>query len=401
MSLENFIQTYGGLTQSYKFYDDSIELRFDIDEHKYFRLEGNDFIETPSVTQVVHIIDKSGALVPWAAKMVAERILQTTPAVSRLAITETSSICKWFVELPLDEFTAIVLNAKSAPRDVKEDAGDIGHMAHDWLEKYIKSVLAENEPSKLELLAHFPENEKAASCCVAALDWMEAHNVRWIKTERKIYSREYGYAGTLDGLAVVDSCEDAKCCPNVFNDHLSLIDWKSSNHLYAEYLLQTAAYQQAEQEEFEIPIDDRWIIRLGKEDGEFETWFLDSSTFTADFEAFRYALYLSRSMDTLQTRMKIKYEFKRSEEKKAKKEVKEVMKAEEKAAKASAKQAFAMKKEAEKQAQWAIKCKGADKYKGVKPPKCNKGNPCHSCLAIYAEQERLRGLAKKLLAVTP
>lgn len=33
------------------------------------------------------------------------------------------------------------------------------------------------------------------------------------------------------------------------------------------------------------------------------------------------------------------------------------------------------------------KCKYADKYKGLKPPKCNKGNPCQECINKYKKME--------------
>jgi translation initiation factor 2B subunit (eIF-2B alpha/beta/delta family) len=130
---------------------------------------------------------------------------------------------------------------------------------------------------------------------------MVAHNVRWLRTERKIYSRKYQYAGTLDGLATVDSCQDVACCGRIYQDELSLIDWKSSNHLRTEYLYQTAAYQQAEQEEFGCDIKARWILRLGKEDGKFEAWY--EQNFEQDFEAFLGCLNLYRANKAVEKRM--------------------------------------------------------------------------------------------------
>ena len=46
-------------------------------------------------------------------------------------------------------------------------------------------------------------DDRAKSCVKAALTWMRSHNVKWLKTEEKIYSKEYDYAGTfMDGLAL-------------------------------------------------------------------------------------------------------------------------------------------------------------------------------------------------------
>ena len=58
-----------------------------------------------------------------------------------------------------------------------------------------------------------------------------------------------------------------------FKYRLSLSDCKTSNSLRVEYLLQIAAYQHAYQEETGENIEDRWVIRLGKDDAtEFDPW---------------------------------------------------------------------------------------------------------------------------------
>ena len=100
------------------------------------------------------------------------------------------------------EFENLVLASKTAHKDALEDAGDVGHIAHAWIERYIKAVLYYGAASMQvqELLARFPADDRATNCCLAALDWMRNHNVRWLGTERKVYSRKYGYAGTMDGL---------------------------------------------------------------------------------------------------------------------------------------------------------------------------------------------------------
>lgn len=32
-------------------------------------------------------------------------------------------------------------------------------------------------------------------------------------------------------------------------------------------------------------------------------------------------------------------------------------------------------------------CRNAKKYKGVRPPRCNNGNPCQTCRRIYKQQK--------------
>ena len=264
-SLDTFIDQFNGVTEGYYFYYvdgvPTVELRFQTDEHIYYLVgELGQLTPQDNVTTICHIIDKSNALVPWAAKMVVQKLLRMVPTVDMVDIG-SEKIVKYLAEMTLEAFEKIALKAKSAPRDKLEEAGDVGKLAHTWLEFYIKSVIAldkaEDESARVEhsqaiesKLANLPGDERAANCVKAALAWMKAHNVKWIETERKIYSKKYGYAGTTDGLALVSSCTDKECCSEEFSNRLSIIDWKSSNYLYVEHLYQTAAYLWAMMEEF-------------------------------------------------------------------------------------------------------------------------------------------------------
>jgi len=40
------------------------------------------------------------------------------------------------------------------------------------------------------------------------------------------------------------------------------------------------------------------------------------------------------------------------------------------------------------------KCKCADQYKGIHPPKCNNGNPCQECVEKYNENHPKKPLGK-------
>jgi hypothetical protein len=317
MNVDNFVAKFSGQTEEYKFYKGEVILRYDVENHEYLRLEGNEFIPVPGVTTVCHIIDKSQALLPWACKMMAEKLLKTTPK----DFESVNDILEPQVKLSWSQFESLVLASKSAHKEKLEEAADVGKIAHNWIEQYIK--LALGNPLVNWEMPLLPENEKSASCCRAALDWMGKHKVKWVATETKVYSRAYDFAGTLDGLAYVSSCDNLLCCSQTFENRLSIVDWKSSNYLYKEYLLQTAAYQEAYMEEQKIYIADRWVIRLGKENGEFEPWHLEAPEFVTDFAAFKTALDLCNVIDKIETRMKIRKNFIKEEKKKAKKAKKE------------------------------------------------------------------------------
>ena len=292
MDLENFITKFGGISEEYSFYGGEVTLRYYDDEHSYYLLdaEGNEE-KQDGVTTVVHIIDKSEALIPWGVKMMYEKALRTIPG------TKTAGA----VILTEVELETWLREAKSAHKEKLEEAGKTGHIAHNWIETYIKLLIA----GEIHLAKFLPRpfDPRAAQAVVAALDWMDRHNVQWLETERKVYSRRHKYAGTMDGLCYCDSCDDAKCCPEPFIARLTIADWKTSNYLYLEYLLQTAAYEAAYEEEHNVNVADRWIIRLGKDDGEFEAWHLQEHNSEEDFGAFLSALDLTRRVKALKDRL--------------------------------------------------------------------------------------------------
>lgn len=324
------------------FYNGTEHLRFYPSEHIYRLVRLEEELDQDGTTNVVHIIDKSNALIPWGCKVACEKFLGSIgDYIDGLGM----------VYIDASDLEALVVSAKSAHKERLDEAAEVGKRAHTWIERYIRH----DEPN--------PESDdsRVASCCRSALRWIGRHNVRFLRTEHKVYSRLYGYAGTMDGLALCDSCDDVSCCPAPFKDRLSLIDWKSSNQLNLEYLMQVAAYKAAYQEEFVVEIIDEWIIRMGKEDDAFETWHIGPEDFDRDFQGFLCCLELTRTARDIKQRMQDVRGRVRAEEKKVAKIAKEA----------------ALK----------IKCKGADSYKAVRKPACNKGNPCQTCLEKYAEAQ--------------
>lgn len=305
------------------FYEGSVVLRFDKENHVYHLvLENGETEIQDGVTTISNILDHSIYLVPWACKMMYLKLLRTVPHGPEINGDQygTWQGEKDMVILPWAEFDKIAQEAKSAHREKFEDAGDVGNMAHAWLEESIKYAIKHKDGIVEKMHPTAPEDERAINCGLAAFKWMQAHNVRWLHTERKIYSRQFKYAGTMDGLALVDNCDDPLCCRKIFVDQLSLIDWKTSNHLRTEYLLQSSAYQHAEQEEKGHEIAARWILRLGKEEGDFESWY--EVDFETDFAAFLACLQLYRLNKQVDKRMrdakKLKTFYKREAKKAAK-----------------------------------------------------------------------------------
>jgi hypothetical protein len=345
-SLEAFIQKFGHVTEEYKFYDGEITLRFNVDEHRYYRVEAlGNLTPLNGVTNTVGIIDKSHMLTPWAAKMAIQKLLRIMP-------TEMVEGIIRIKPLTFEEFTVIALEAKGAHKEKLDEAGDIGHMAHKCLEDSINFAMQHDPQKIVRQLINIPTDELAANAASSGFNWMSKHNVRWQETESKIYSREHEYAGTMDGLALCDSCEDRACCPEVFKDRLSLIDWKSSNHLKIEYLFQTASYKHAKMEEYpDLKILDTWILRLGKSDeeaGKFEPWHMTPDEYEEDFQGFLACLRLTRLVDSVEERMKKQKGTIRAVKKEQRETAKALAKEQEKLKKAFDKAAAKVAKDAEK-----------------------------------------------------
>jgi hypothetical protein len=303
------LEALGAAPNEYKFYGGEETIWYDDAEHEYTRFDkdGN-LIIIPGVTSAVHIIDKSGALTQWAANM-------ATDYIRDMLIAEEEKIRAALPHLFADASAPFLLEAKTveswlddARRNFdkyKKRAAETGKLAHDWIEQFIRALMSQTWDIVLELQANLPEDERAANGVMAALDFMVRHKVRWIFTERKIYSRQHDYAGTLDGLAYVSSCGDPDCCGYVnvttgqrealyFVDVLAIVDWKTSNQLYPEYHYQTAAYLKSIEEELpEYPvIPFRFVTRLGKDDGQFEAQLLLPESVESDFDIFLKCLAL-------------------------------------------------------------------------------------------------------------
>jgi len=97
------------------------------------------------------------------------------------------------------------------------------------------------------------------------------------------------------------------------------------------------------------PPTDRFIIRLGKQDGEFEAWHCTKEDFQEDFEGFLDALSLTRSVRLTTERMKDQKAAKRTKKKEIKAAAKEVEKIESKKQKEAAKVARRAEKALEKE----------------------------------------------------
>jgi hypothetical protein len=172
--------------------------------------------------------------------------------------------CNYIAEnySPHCDMSALLAKAQFAHKATLDKASDIGSIVHAFAEGWIKGF----KPA-------LPSDPAAQNGALAFLDWVKAHEVRFRESEKKIFSRKHGFAGTLDA-------------ESYFEDRLAIGDFKTSNGLWPEYRLQTAAYQAARIEEGGEKYGPRWLARFDKQTGVFEHEVLPEEDFEPDFEAF-------------------------------------------------------------------------------------------------------------------
>ncbi len=335
-------------------------LRFSPKVWTYF-LEGADGSLTPisGTTGTLKIVDKSAALIGWSTRLFLEKAISLSAQFRRGD----------FIEAEWNDYVSMLTYAKEEHRRVLEAAGDTGHSAHAFVESLVKATMAGDEPRRLEVLAKFPEDERATNAAVAAVAFFSDHNVRYISAEQRVFSLDWLVAGTMDGNILLDSCDRVECPCQEFapfiNKHV-VLDLKTSNQIVPTYLAQVALYRKAHEEEFPeaLAFDGAVILRLGKDDqSEFEPLFsLGADAYKRDLTFFRRCLDLTKSVNEVTEMMRA---------------IKEARREKVKAAKA-----------VEKLAQDKIRCPKADDYKGSRKSKClPDGSQCEACSAIYLEKQ--------------
>lgn len=209
--------------QESSLYKGKVKIRFFPDSHIYM-VDGK---RKTGVTTYISILDKSRALMSWKGQRVADFLLSN---LKKGKITEE-----------------IICAASYIDEIEKEEAAVLGSEIHDWCEKYINATLGKGS------MPEMPEKKEVQVGVNAFLDWAKEHEVKFLSSERVVYSRKHDFIGKMDIECKVDK-------------KLVLVDLKSSNGLYNTVRLQTAAYVRADEEESGREYKGRWAIRLAKFD---------------------------------------------------------------------------------------------------------------------------------------
>lgn len=163
-------------------------------------------------------------------------------------------------------------------REERDKAADAGTLAHQMIEQWAQGA----QPS----VTGAPEVvAKAEMAFSAFLEWAGQSQLQIIHSEVPLISEQHRFGGTLDAMLV--------------NGKLSLGDWKSANAVYADNLMQLAAYGVLwEENNPDKPIVGGYhLMRFSKNEGDFEhRWFGDLSEAKQCFLLLRQAYDLDKKL---------------------------------------------------------------------------------------------------------
>ena len=240
-------------------YKGKIHIEFTEASHRYIVKEPG--ARPLSVTACTGIIDKSRPLIYWATGLAKDHLLGLCGSGKK--ITEE------------DIETAVGLHAVR-----KEEAATIGSLVHAFAENHIKGVKQE-----------IPEDPKVANGVIAFLKWKDENKIKFLASEQIVYSKKHGYVGIMDCKFTMGGPEKHKI--------IHAGDFKTSKAIYPEMMAQVSAYQEADSEESGCEYGDKWIIRFGKDDGEFEAKSYPLSQHKKDFSAFLGCLAVKKWLKDL------------------------------------------------------------------------------------------------------
>jgi hypothetical protein len=247
MKQESQAELYGG----------DVILEFFAGRHRYLA----NGVPAESITGILKVINKP-ALLWWAVGLAGDHV--------RANLKPGSVVDELTVETLVD-------GLKKAHRDTSSAAATAGNLVHEWVSQHLKG---ENPP--------MPTNDKLRQSVEAFLRFQDEHDFQVKDSERKVYSREYNVAGTVDIIGV-------------YQGEPVVADLKSGSGIFPEALLQTGGYDICLSEEIGTTFKKHLIINCQK-DGTLKFHISDSVERNRD--GFLAALKLFRTLEQITGELK-------------------------------------------------------------------------------------------------
>jgi len=209
------------------------------------------------VTSILNAINKP-ALMPWKAQITLEKAERVLSALEGTTIT----IDKPWID-------NVIETARAEPDHVLGTATTFGTNAHYALEQYIANGVVPHDMDMFRVIGAFQT-------------WAKSNQIELLPHMCEVtVAHSDGYAGTIDAVAIK-------------GNELVIVDWKTSNGLYAEHMLQVSAYAKALQLATGMPVNEAWIVRFPREkpepgNSDFHWVHLGIKELNSNFDLFRAA----------------------------------------------------------------------------------------------------------------
>jgi hypothetical protein len=206
-------------------------------------------------------------------KIDGKRVPGVTTIIGRFK--ESGALMYWACE----QGKAIERGEISSLYDKRDAAADAGTLAHSLVEAHING----------DPLPELPDDEigqRARQGYENYIQWADNNKMVIVQQEMELVSKEYRFGGCPDALAY-----DSK-------DRLCLLDWKTSNGVYPDYIIQLAAYRHlVESSTNQIITGGFHLCRFSKENADFAHHFwseLDDAW--EQFKLFRQAYDIDKKL---------------------------------------------------------------------------------------------------------
>lgn len=176
-----------------------------------------------------------------------KRVPSVTTIISRFK--ESGGLLYWANQQGLDGKTL---------EEARMPATTAGTLAHEMVEAHINGRPVPD--TSLDSYAAVPGDvlEKALAAYEVYKKWQSQTALTIRHTEVALVSDKHRFGGRLDAIGQVPG------------DELTLVDWKTSNSVYGDYLLQLAAYGLLWEENYpDHKLTGFHLCRFAKEEGDF------------------------------------------------------------------------------------------------------------------------------------
>lgn len=175
-----------------------------------------------SVTTVLGVLNKP-ALPRWAARSVGEYVAELAEQC-RSGKLKGSELLARLTDID---------HLKGVPWAYSEKRKCEGTAFHDIAERIIDAREAEAAGEPFEEINPDVFDPKIGAKVRAFMDWLDEAQPHYEAMEAAVFSRQYGYAGTLDAIVTIGG-------------RRIVLDYKDSKDTYPEHALQLSAYRHAE-----------------------------------------------------------------------------------------------------------------------------------------------------------